>query len=47
MSQTKSQEYSDKMVYILKDKDELIMTGKQLREFKEIIIKETMEENKE
>ena len=32
------------MTYILKDKDELIMTGKQLREFKEIIIKETMEE---
>lgn len=44
MSQKRSQDYSDKMVYILKDKDELIMTGKQLREFKEIIIKETMEE---
>ncbi len=29
------------MDYILKDSDELIMTGKQLREFKEIIIKET------
>lgn len=29
--------------YILKDEDELILTGKQLREFKDIVIKETLQ----
>ena len=31
--------------YRLKDDDKLIMTGKQLREFKELIIKEIKEKN--
>jgi len=30
-------------MYELKDNDELIMTGKQIREFKKIVIKETKE----
>ena len=29
-------------MYILKDDDELIMTGKQLREYKDIVEKETI-----
>ena len=29
------------MEYILKNKDELVMTAKQLQEFKDIVIKET------
>lgn len=35
--------------YIVKNKDELVMTGKQLRDFKEIVIQETLEniDNKE
>ena len=27
--------------YVLKDDDEIVMTGKQLQEFKDIVIKET------
>ena len=29
------------MAYILKDDDEIVMTGKQIREYKEIVQKET------
>ncbi len=29
------------MTYILKDDDEIVMTGKQIREYKEIVQKET------
>jgi len=29
------------MEYILKDEDEIVMTGKQLREYKEIVQKES------